>query len=33
MMAWLDAARLNILSHATAAVSARVREKIIGTGH
>ncbi len=30
MMAWLDAARLNILSHATAAVSARAREKIIG---
>jgi hypothetical protein len=33
MMAWLDAARLNILSHATAAVSARAREKITGTGH
>ncbi len=30
MMAWLDAARLNILSHATAAVSPRAREKIIG---
>jgi hypothetical protein len=30
MMAWLDAARLNILSHATATVSARAREKIIG---
>jgi hypothetical protein len=29
MMAWLDGARLNILSHATAAVSARAREKII----
>jgi hypothetical protein len=29
MMAWLDAARLNILSHATAAVSERAREKII----
>jgi hypothetical protein len=30
MMAWLDAARLNILSHATATVSPRAREKIIG---
>ena len=30
MMAWLDSARLNILSHATAAVSPRAREKIIG---
>ena len=30
MMAWLDTARLNILSHATAAVSPRAREKIIG---
>jgi hypothetical protein len=30
MMAWLDTARLNILSHATATVSARAREKIIG---
>ena len=30
MMAWLDAARLNLLSHATAAVSPRAREKIIG---
>jgi hypothetical protein len=29
MMAWLDAARLNILSHATATVSPRAREKII----
>ncbi len=29
MMAWLDSARLNILSHATAAVSPRAREKII----
>jgi hypothetical protein len=29
MMAWLDTARLNILSHATAAVSERAREKII----
>jgi hypothetical protein len=28
MMAWLDAARLNILSHATASVSPRAREKI-----
>ncbi|HKV18195.1 MAG TPA: NAD(P)/FAD-dependent oxidoreductase [Mycobacterium sp.] len=30
MMAWLDSARLNVLSHATAAVSPRAREKIIG---
>jgi hypothetical protein len=30
MMAWLDSARLNILSHATATVSGRAREKIIG---
>ncbi len=30
MMAWLDSARLNILSHATATVSPRAREKIIG---
>jgi hypothetical protein len=30
MMAWLDAARLNILSHATATVSPRAREKIVG---
>ena len=30
MMTWLDSARLNILSHATAAVSPRAREKIIG---
>ena len=30
VMAWLDSARLNILSHATAAVSPRAREKIIG---
>jgi hypothetical protein len=30
MMAWLDTARLNILSHATATVSPRAREKIIG---
>ncbi len=30
MMAWLDSARLNILSHAIAAVSPRAREKIIG---
>ena len=30
MMAWLDTARLNILSHATASVSPRAREKIIG---
>jgi hypothetical protein len=30
MMAWLDSARLNILSHATASVSPRAREKIIG---
>jgi glycine/D-amino acid oxidase-like deaminating enzyme len=29
MMAWLDTARLNILSHATATVSPRAREKII----
>ena len=30
MMAWLDSARLNILSHSTATVSPRAREKIIG---
>ncbi len=30
MMAWLDTARLNTLSHATASVSPRAREKIIG---
>jgi hypothetical protein len=30
MMTWLDSARLNILSHATASVSPRAREKIIG---
>jgi hypothetical protein len=30
MMAWLDTSRLNILSHATATVSPRAREKIIG---
>jgi hypothetical protein len=30
MMAWLDSARLNILSHSTAAVSPRARERIIG---
>lgn len=30
MMAWLDSARLNILSHATTTVSPRAREKIIG---
>lgn len=30
MMTWLDSARLNILSHATATVSPRAREKIIG---
>ncbi|MDT5004256.1 MAG: hypothetical protein QOJ24_1432 [Mycobacterium sp.] len=30
MMAWLDSARLNILSHARATVSPRAREKIIG---
>ncbi|RDH79045.1 NAD(P)/FAD-dependent oxidoreductase [Mycolicibacterium moriokaense] len=30
MMAWLDTARLNILSHATATVSPRARQKIIG---
>jgi hypothetical protein len=30
MMAWLDSARLNILSHSTASVSPRAREKIIG---
>jgi NAD(P)-binding Rossmann-like domain len=29
MMAWVDAARLNILHHVTAAVSERAREKII----
>lgn len=29
MMAWLDSARLNILSHSTATVSPRAREKII----
>jgi hypothetical protein len=29
MMAWVDAARLNVLHHVTAAVSARAREKII----
>jgi hypothetical protein len=30
MMAWLDTARLNILSHATGSVSPRAREKIMG---
>lgn len=30
LMTWLDSARLNILSHATATVSPRAREKIIG---
>ncbi len=30
MMAWLDSARLNILSHPTTTVSPRAREKIIG---
>jgi hypothetical protein len=30
IMEWLDSARLNILSHATAAVSPRAREKIVG---
>lgn len=30
IMAWLDSARLNVLSHSTAAVSPRAREKIIG---
>jgi len=30
MMVWLDSARLNILSHSTASVSPRAREKIIG---
>ncbi|HEX2287040.1 MAG TPA: NAD(P)/FAD-dependent oxidoreductase, partial [Mycobacterium sp.] len=29
MMAWVDAARLNILHHVTSAVSDRAREKII----
>ena len=29
MMAWVDAARLNVLLHVTAAVSERAREKII----
>jgi hypothetical protein len=29
MMAWLDTARLNVLSHATASVSPRAREKIV----
>ena len=29
MMAWVDAARLNVLHHVTAAVSGRAREKII----
>jgi hypothetical protein len=29
MMAWLDGARLNVLSHATAAVSERARAKIV----
>ena len=29
MMAWVDAARLNILHHVTAGVSGRAREKII----
>ena len=29
VMAWLDGARLNILSHSTATVSPRAREKII----
>jgi hypothetical protein len=31
MMAWVDAARLNVLHHVTAAVSERAREKIIST--
>lgn len=30
MMTWLDGARLNILSHATASVSPRARERIVG---
>jgi hypothetical protein len=30
VMAWLDSARLNVLSHSTAKVSPRAREKIIG---
>ncbi len=30
VMAWLDSARLNVLSHSTATVSPRAREKIIG---
>ena len=30
IMAWLDSARLNVLSHSTAVVSPRAREKIIG---
>ena len=30
IMAWLDSARLNILSHSTATVSPRAREKIVG---
>ena len=29
MMAWVDAARLNVLHHVSAAVSERAREKII----
>ncbi len=31
MMAWVEAARLNVLHHVTAAVSERAREKIIST--
>ncbi|HEY6645960.1 MAG TPA: NAD(P)/FAD-dependent oxidoreductase, partial [Mycobacterium sp.] len=29
MMAWVDASRLNVLHHVSAAVSDRAREKII----
>jgi hypothetical protein len=29
MMAWMDAARLNVLHHVAAAVSERARERII----
>jgi hypothetical protein len=29
MMAWVDAARLNVLHHVSAAVSDRAREKIV----
>ncbi len=29
MMAWVDAARLNVLHHVSAAVSERAREKIV----